>query len=62
VCTIATYGSGITYVNRFVAVRDSPVSLPETCFSSCFACSGGVVVVADTTMTQAVAVQVAQPT
>ena len=42
VCTIATYGSGITYVNRFVAVRDAPVSLPEPCFSSCFTCSGGV--------------------
>jgi beta-glucanase (GH16 family) len=39
-CGIATYGAGVTYVNRFVQVTDEPVTTPAYCFNACQACSG----------------------
>ncbi len=48
VCTLSTYGPGITYVNRFVVVQDEPVSLGAVCLHSCLTCSGGVPVMNST--------------
>jgi beta-glucanase (GH16 family) len=39
-CGIATYGAGVTYVNRFVQVTDEPVTTPAYCFGSCGVCPG----------------------
>ncbi len=41
-CTLATYGNGTTYVNRYVTVRDVPVSLSAVCLNSCLTCGGTV--------------------
>lgn len=49
-CGIATYGSGVTYVNRFVQVTDGPVTTPVVCFGSCAACPGSQAPMQDWTL------------